>query len=64
MANYLDNDEVISLFRDCDVISVPYGEKHVLKQGTEVQLMQAMGGLIQYILLKECLELVESTLIL
>ena len=44
MTNYMDNDEVISLLRDCDVISVPYGEKHILKQGTEVQLMQAMGG--------------------
>ena len=44
MTNNMDNDEVISLLRDCDVISVPYGEKHILKQGTEVQLMQAMGG--------------------
>ena len=44
MSNYLDNDEVISLSRDCEVISVPYGEKETLKKGTEVQLMQAMGG--------------------
>ena len=44
MSSHLDNDEIISLSRDCDVISVPYGEKETLKQGTEVQLMQAMGG--------------------
>ena len=40
----MDNEEVMSLSRDCDVISVPYGEKQTLKKGTEVQLMQAMGG--------------------
>ena len=44
MSNHLDNDEIISLSRDCEVISVPYGEKETLKQGSEVQLMQAMGG--------------------
>ena len=44
MSSHLDNDEMIKLSRDCDVISVPYGEKETLKQGTEVQLMQAMGG--------------------
>tara|TARA_Y100000780_G_C13644578_1_gene401969 strand:- start:237 stop:794 length:558 start_codon:yes stop_codon:yes gene_type:complete len=44
MTNYMDNEEVMSLSRDCDVISVPYGEKQTLKKGTEVQLMQAMGG--------------------
>ena len=44
MTNYLDNDELIILSRDCEVISVPYGEKEILKKGTEVQLMQAMGG--------------------
>mgnify|MGYP006877065683 FL=1 len=37
-------DEKIVLQRDCEVISVPYGEKKTLKQGTEVQIMQAMGG--------------------
>ena len=40
----LDRDEKIVLQRDCEVISVPYGEKKILKQGTEVQIMQAMGG--------------------
>ena len=44
MSNHLDNDEIITLSRDCEVISVPYGEKETLKQGSEVQLMQAMGG--------------------
>ena len=44
MSSHLDNDEMIKLSRDCDVISVPNGEKETLKQGTEVQLMQAMGG--------------------
>ena len=42
-----DTDEMnklISLSRDCEVISVPYGEKETLKQGTEVQIMQALGG--------------------
>jgi len=37
-------DEKIVLQRDCEVISVPYGERKTLKQGTEVQIMQAMGG--------------------
>ena len=37
-------DEKIVLQRDCEVISVPYGERSILKQGTEVQIMQAMGG--------------------
>ncbi len=40
----LDRDEVITLSRDCETISVPYGEKNTLKKGTEVQIMQAMGG--------------------
>jgi len=40
----LDRDEKIVLQRDCEVISVPYGETKILKQGTEVQIMQAMGG--------------------
>ena len=40
----LDRDEKISLQRDCEVISVPYGEKKILKEGTDVQIMQAMGG--------------------
>ena len=44
MSSHLDNDEIITLTRDCEVISVPYGEKETLKAGTEVQLMQAMGG--------------------
>jgi probable FeS assembly SUF system protein SufT len=44
MTDYLDNNELIVLSRDCEVISVPYGEKEILKKGTEVQLMQAMGG--------------------
>ena len=44
MSSHLDNDEIITLTRDCEVISVPYGEKETLKVGTEVQLMQAMGG--------------------
>jgi len=39
-----DRDEKIVLQRDCEVISVPYGERKILKQGTEVQIMQAMGG--------------------
>ena len=34
----------IKLSRDCDVISVPYGEKEILKEGTDVQIMQALGG--------------------
>ena len=40
----LDRDEKIALKRDCEVISVPYGEKQILKEGTDVQIMQAMGG--------------------
>ena len=28
----------IKLSRDCDVISVPYGEKEILKEGTDVQI--------------------------
>ena len=40
----LDRDEKIALKRDCEVISVPYGEKKILKEGTDVQIMQAMGG--------------------
>ena len=40
----LDRDEKIALQRDCEVISVPYGEKKILKEGTDVQIMQAMGG--------------------
>ena len=40
----LDRDEVITLLRDCEVISVPYGEKNTLKKGTDVEIMQAMGG--------------------
>ena len=40
----LDNDEIINLTRDCEAISVPFGEKQILKQGSEVQIMQAMGG--------------------
>ena len=44
MSSHLDNDEIITLTRDCEVISVPYGEKETLKAGTEVQIMQAMGG--------------------
>ena len=39
-----DSNQLISLNRDCDVISVPYGEKETLKEGTEVQIMQALGG--------------------
>ena len=34
----------IKLSRDCDVISVPYGEKEILKEGTDVQIMQALGA--------------------
>ena len=40
----LDRDEKIALQRDCEVISVPYGVKGILKKGTDVQIMQAMGG--------------------
>lgn len=40
----LDNDEIINLTRDCEAISVPFGEKQILKKGSEVQIMQAMGG--------------------
>ena len=40
----LDRDEKIALQRDCEVITVPYGEKKILKEGTDVQIMQAMGG--------------------
>ncbi len=39
-----ENTQPIMLSRDCDVISVPYGEKEILKEGTEVQIMQALGG--------------------
>ncbi len=39
-----EHSQLISLSRDCDVISVPYGEKETLKEGTEVQIMQALGG--------------------
>ena len=39
-----EHSKLISLSRDCDVISVPYGEKETLKEGTEVQIMQALGG--------------------
>ncbi|MDG2434192.1 MAG: putative Fe-S cluster assembly protein SufT [Gammaproteobacteria bacterium] len=40
----IDNDEIINLTRDCDVISVPFGEKQILSKGSEIQIMQAMGG--------------------
>ena len=39
-----ETNKLISLSRDCEVISVPYGEKEILKEGTEVQIMQALGG--------------------
>ena len=38
----LDNNEIINLTRDCEAISVPFGEKQILKKGSEVQIMQAM----------------------
>ena len=44
MINSEDTTQLISLSRDCEVISVPYGEKEILKEGTEVQIMQALGG--------------------
>ena len=44
MTTFEDTTHQISLSRDCDVISVPYGEKEILKAGTEVQIMQALGG--------------------
>ena len=44
MTNTDEMNKLISLSRDCEVISVPYGEKETLKQGTEVQIMQALGG--------------------
>ena len=44
MINSEDTTQLISLSRDCEVISVPYGEKEMLKEGTEVQIMQALGG--------------------
>ena len=40
----LDNNEIINLTRDCEAISVPFGEKQILKKDSEVQIMQAMGG--------------------
>ena len=39
-----ETNKLISLSRDCEVISVPYGEKEILKEGTEVKIMQALGG--------------------
>ena len=44
MINTEETNKLISLSRDCEVISVPYGEKEILKEGTEVQIMQALGG--------------------
>ena len=44
MINSEDTTQLISLSRDCEVISVPYGDKEILKEGTEVQIMQALGG--------------------
>ena len=38
MTNYMDNEEVMSLSRDCDVISVPYGEKQTLNPGETVDM--------------------------
>ena len=37
------NDQKIIIERDCDVISVPNGERGFLKKGTTVQIMQAKG---------------------
>ena len=34
MTNTDEMNKLISLSRDCEVISVPYGEKETLKQGT------------------------------
>ena len=39
-----DSNQLISLSRDCDVISVPYGEKETLNEGSEVQIMHSLGG--------------------
>ena len=49
MINSEDTTQLISLSRDCEVISVPYGEKEILKEGTEVQIMQALGGSLSLI---------------
>jgi probable FeS assembly SUF system protein SufT len=38
--------EQVSLARDCAATTVPYGEPTVLPAGTEVRVMQALGGSI------------------
>jgi probable FeS assembly SUF system protein SufT len=37
-------DEVITLRRDCESVVIPYGTPMPLKAGTNVLLMQALGG--------------------
>ena len=37
-------DEVVTLKRDCEAIQVPYGTPMILKAGSNVLIMQALGG--------------------
>ena len=45
MINSEDTTQLISLSRDCEFISVPYGEKEILKEEHDKQIAENMKKL-------------------
>lgn len=40
----MNMNEVIKLKRECEAVQIPFGEKMLIPEGTEVRITQALGG--------------------